>query len=110
MKEIKSVEEWCELIFKSSSNILIVVDFTAPWCGPCRSFAPIFEGVSQEDIHTDVIFCKVNVDEVGEIAQQYGIMSIPTILFIKAGEVLGKQSGTTNAFTFSEKVKEFNTI
>lgn len=107
MKEIKTVEEWNEVTLKSNSETLIVVDFWAPWCGPCKTFAPTFEEVSTE--YPDVIFCKLNVDDVGEVSQTYGIFSIPTTLFIKNNKVIGKQTGTSSVSTLSQKVKDFKT-
>lgn len=63
------------------SNTLIVVDFWAEWCGPCKMLAPVFEKLSEE--MTDVKFCKVNVDENPELCDEFKVSSIPTLLFIK---------------------------
>ena len=61
---------------------LTVVDFWAPWCGPCKMFGPIFENVS--NMKNEVKFCKLNVDEDSEnISKEYGVMSIPTIILFK---------------------------
>lgn len=99
MKEIANTEEFSEVLNEDS---LIVVDFWAPWCGPCRNFAPTFEAVAEE--HPDVIFCKLDVDQVGDVAQKYGIMSIPTIMYFKNGEPVDKQVGTSPQTTFSERI------
>jgi thioredoxin 1 len=86
--EIKSEDEFNTQVLESDK--VTIVDFWAPWCGPCKMFGPVFERVS-EDV-TDVQFVKVNVDEVGEVAQKYQVMSIPTILLIKGGEVAAEKA------------------
>ncbi len=69
----------------------VVLDFWATWCGPCRMFTPIIEKFSAD--HSDVVVGKVNVDEQSELASQYNIMSIPTLVVIKNGEVVKKATG-----------------
>ncbi len=68
-----------------------VLDFWAAWCGPCKMLAPVFEAVSAE--YPDVTFVKVNVDEEEEAARQFGIEVIPTLIFIKNGEIVKKAVG-----------------
>lgn len=63
----------------------VLVDFYANWCGPCKMLAPVLEEVSNE--HPDIQFIKVNVDEEPELAQRYGVMSIPALFAVKDGEV-----------------------
>jgi thioredoxin 1 len=87
--EIKNEDEFNTQVLESDK--VTIVDFWAPWCGPCKMFSPVFERVS-EDV-SDVKFVKVNVDEVGEVAQKYQVMSIPTILLIKGGEVVAEKAG-----------------
>ncbi|MBD65214.1 MAG: thioredoxin [Halobacteriovoraceae bacterium] len=68
------------------SNTPVVVDFWAEWCGPCKALAPVLEEISDE-VGSNAKVVKVNVDEAGELAQQYGIRGIPTLIFFKDGEV-----------------------
>ena len=64
----------------------VLVDFYADWCGPCKMMAPVVEEISEE-LQDKVKVCKVNVDENQDLAMQYGIMSIPTLVFIKNGKL-----------------------
>jgi thioredoxin 1 len=68
-----------------NSKTPVLVDFWAEWCGPCRTLGPVLEQVATEVGETATIV-KVNVDENGELAQQFGIRGIPTMIFFKAGE------------------------
>lgn len=69
----------------------VLLDFWASWCGPCRMVAPIVEEIAQE--RTDVKVGKVNVDEQPELASQFGIMSIPTLIVIKDGKIINQAVG-----------------
>ncbi len=73
---------------------LTVIDFWAEWCNPCKIFGPIFEKVSKEyDENKNVKFAKVNIDKAKELSVEYDIMSIPTLMLMKNGEVIDKKVG-----------------
>ena len=69
----------------------VLVDFWASWCGPCRMVAPILEEIANE--RSDVKVCKINVDEEPELASRYNVMSIPTMLVVKEGQVVNQAVG-----------------
>ncbi|ANB56927.1 thioredoxin [Anoxybacillus sp. B7M1] len=75
-----------------TSTGVTLVDFWAPWCGPCRMIAPVLEELA-EDLGDKVKIVKVNVDENQETASKYGVMSIPTLLVFKDGDVVDKTVG-----------------
>ncbi|MCF6206292.1 MAG: thioredoxin [Sulfurovum sp.] len=80
-----------------------MVDFWAPWCGPCRMIAPVIEELA-EDFDGKATIAKVNTDEEQELAVKYGIRSIPAILFFKDGEVVDQMVGAASKDAFAEKL------
>ncbi len=74
-----------------NSDKKVLVDFWAPWCAPCRMVAPIVEEIADE--RSDIKVCKVNVDEESELAAQFGIMSIPTLVVMEKGEIINQIIG-----------------
>lgn len=88
MLMVKNTAEYDQLL---KDNKSVFVDFYADWCGPCKMVGPLVEELSKEE--TDVAFAKVNVDENPDIAQRYGIMSIPTLIAFKDGEIAGSVLG-----------------
>ena len=74
-----------------TSNPTVVVDYWAPWCGPCRGFAPVFERVAEQN--PDVVFAKVNTDEEQEIAGHFQIRSIPTLMVFREQIIVFSQAG-----------------
>nr|WP_321307445.1 thioredoxin [uncultured Sphaerochaeta sp.] len=78
------------------SDVPVVVDFWAPWCGPCRMQGPILEQLDKE-LDGKMKVVKVNVDDEGELAMTFGVQSIPTLLFYKDGKVVDKAIGVRDA-------------
>jgi len=74
-----------------NGNPIVIVDFWAPWCGPCRGFAPVFEKASEN--HPDIVFAKVNSDEQQELAGSFNIRSIPTLMVFREKVILFQQAG-----------------
>jgi thioredoxin 1 len=87
------------------SNKLVVVDFWAEWCMPCKMIAPVLADLSVE-MKDQVTIGKVNVDNDGDLAQQYGIVSIPTLLFFKNGSIVKQQVGAAPKPTIQKLIQE----
>ncbi|MCI5723022.1 MAG: thioredoxin [Erysipelotrichaceae bacterium] len=96
MDIIKNKEEYDALL---AGNPSVFVDFYADWCGPCKMAGPVLEEISKD--YPDIKFVKVNVDDNPEIAQQYGVMSIPTMIAFKNGE----QTATSLGFKPREELE-----
>ena len=82
-------ENFDELVLHAGKPVL--VDFWAPWCGPCRMVSPLVDEIAEE--RSDIVVGKVNVDEQPELAMQFGVMSIPTLLVFKNGELAQQAVG-----------------
>ena len=100
VKKIGSAEFEAEVL---QAQGLVVVDMYADWCGPCKMMGPVLEGLSED--YADVKFVKVNVDEAGDLAAKYGVMSIPNFLFIKDGKLAGQSVGAKPADAFAEQIE-----
>ena len=101
MAQIATNQTFDQLITASG---LVVVDFWATWCGPCRMLSPILDEV-EEELAGKMTVVKVNVDDADEIAMRYRIMNIPTLLFFKDGQVVDKSVGALPKAALLEKVK-----
>jgi thioredoxin 1 len=92
-----------------TGNPTVIVDYWAPWCGPCRGFAPVFERVAEK--HPDIVFAKVNTDEEQEIAAHFQIRSIPTLMVFREQIIVFSQPGALPQGAFEqviEKTKELD--
>jgi thioredoxin 1 len=89
---IKSADEFDQLVAESDGK-LIVVDFSAVWCGPCKMIAPVYDEMSSE--FADAIFVKIDVDEVPDLAERFKVQAMPTFLFMKGTNEVERFSGAS---------------
>jgi thioredoxin 1 len=102
VKEVQSVEEFDQIL--AGTEKLVVVDFYAVWCGPCRFIAPVLERLQEEYAGT-VEFIKVDVDKLPDLAQRCGVAAMPTFIFYKGGKKIDDLTGA-NESILREKVRK----
>ena len=100
MKDVKSMQEFEQEVLNSHNPVF--VDFWAEWCGPCRAVSPAVEELSVE-YEGKVNFVKVNVDDNNELAQKYGVFSIPTLAIFSEGQVKAQSTGAAS----KDKIKSY---
>ncbi len=91
-----------------NDNSMVLVDFWAPWCGPCRSFAPVFEQLSEQ--HPDVVFAKVNTEEQSALAAHFQIRSIPTLMLFREQIIVFAQPGALPAQALEQILAKAKTL
>jgi len=85
---------------------VVIVDFWAEWCGPCKMLAPVFEKLSKE-FGDKVKFAKINVDDYSDVAQKYGVMSIPCVIFFKNGDEVDRLIGFHGDDVLRSKISKY---
>ena len=97
---LKNKNEFSQII---NENDIVVVDFFATWCGPCKMLTPVIENV--EKVLSNVKFIKVDIDQFNDLASEYRIQSVPTLIFIKNKEIVAKSVGYLDEDALIEKIK-----
>lgn len=100
--EIHTKEQFDSLI---KDNEKVVVDYWAPWCGPCKNYSPFFEKVAGSETLSDVKFAKVNIDNLVEVARDQGIRGIPTTQVFQGGTSVRQKTGVLTEQTLEELIK-----
>lgn len=90
------------------SNGIVLIDWWAPWCGPCRVFGPVFEKASEK--HADIVFGKINTDEQKDLAQAFNIRSIPTLFIFREKVLLFAEAGSLPASALDQVIEKVRSL
>ncbi len=96
------------LVDTINNNDFVIIDFWAPWCGPCQSFGPVYEEISEK--YDDIVFAKVNTQEQQEIAAQFNIRSIPTLMVFREQVILYAEAGALPGSAFEELISQAKAV
>ena len=96
------------LVDTINNNDFVIIDFWAPWCGPCQSFGPVYEEISEK--YDDIVFAKVNTQEEQEIAAQFNIRSIPTLMVFREQVILYSEARALPGSAFEELIGQAKAI
>ena len=91
-----------------NNNDFVIIDFWAPWCGPCQSFGPVYEEISEN--YDDIVFAKVNTQDEQEIAAQFNIRSIPTLMIFREQIILYSEAGALQGPSFEQLIAQAKEI
>ena len=91
-----------------NNNDFVIIDFWAPWCGPCQSFGPVYEEISEN--YDDIVFAKVNTQDEQEIAAQFNIRSIPTLMIFREQIILYSEAGALPGPSFEQLIAQAKEI
>jgi thioredoxin len=91
-----------------NENPMVIVDFWAPWCGPCKGFAPVYEKAAEA--HPDIVFAKVNTDEQQELAGAFAIRSIPTLMVFREKVIVFQQPGALPAAALEQVIAQVQAL
>ncbi|MBM3245097.1 MAG: thioredoxin [Candidatus Omnitrophica bacterium] len=103
-----SVLHFTDSTFKKEvldSNVTVMVDFWAPWCGPCKKVAPVIDELAKE-FSDKIKIGKINIDDDSKVASQFGVMSIPTLIFFKHGKAVDQVVGALTKPDLKKKIEE----
>ncbi|MGW8227397.1 MAG: thioredoxin [Gammaproteobacteria bacterium] len=96
------------LVDTINNNDFVIIDFWAPWCGPCQSFGPVYEEISEK--YDDIIFAKVNTQDQQDIAAQFNIRSIPTLMVFREQVILYAEAGALPGSAFEQLISQAKAV